>query len=68
MNREQLCRKIKKYCRKHDIPFKWDPGEGKGSHGSVYVNGRRSILQSGELKNFYIYDVLDHLGIPRDAI
>lgn len=68
MNREQFRRKLRKYCRKHDIPYEWDAGDGKGSHGSVYVNGRRSILQGGELQNFYIYDVLDYLGIPRDAV
>lgn len=68
MNRAQFRRKLKKYCRKHGLTYEWEPGEGKGSHGAVYVDGRRTTVQSGELQNFYVDDILDYFGIPRGSI
>lgn len=68
MNQKQFVRRLRKYCRKNKIPFNWDPSEGDGSHGTVYVGSKRSIVQHGELPNFYTDDILDHFGIPRGSI
>ena len=49
MNRDQFRRALKKYCREHNKSYDWRLGEGKGSHGTVYVDGVKTIVQSGEL-------------------
>lgn len=70
MKRGQFLRRLKKYCRKNEIWYDWKPGkgQGKGSHGTVYVAERKSTVQDGDLENFYVYDILDYLKIPRDAV
>lgn len=68
MNQAQFIRKLKKYCRKNKIEFLWEPSEGKGSHGTVYVGTKRTLVQHGELPNFYTDDILDYFDIPRGSI
>jgi len=68
MNRDQFLRKLKKYCRKNGLTYEWEPGEGKGSHGAAYVAGRRTIVQSGELQNYLVDDILDYFQIPRGSL
>jgi hypothetical protein len=45
-----------------------DTVAGKGSHVKVYVDGRATIVKSGELSPVYVGVVLKQLGIPKDAI
>ena len=68
MKREQFLRKLKEYARSNGMLYGWRPGEGKGSHGSVYVNGRKTIVKSGELPRIYIDAVLKQLGLGKDVI
>ena len=68
MNRDQFLRALKRYCKLNKGIFEWKPGEGKGSHGTIYVNGRKTILKSGELPRDYVNVVLKQLGLDKDAI
>lgn len=46
----------------------FDPGAGKGSHGRVVVEGRATIVKSGQLSPVYQSLVLKQLGLPKDAL
>ena len=68
MNRNQFLRKLKRYCKESDRSFEWKPGEGRGGHGTVYVDDRKTILKTGELPNDYVSAVLKQLGLGKGAI
>lgn len=46
MTRQQLIQKLRKYCRKRKLAFEVDTRKGKGSHYTVTVGDKSSILQS----------------------
>jgi hypothetical protein len=46
MNREDLIRALRKYCRKRGLSFELDVRRGKGAHYLVTVGERRTTLQS----------------------
>ena len=68
MNRDQLLRALKVYCKRNANSYDWRPGEGKGSHGTVYVDGRKTIVKSGELPRDYVNAVLKQLGLEKDSL
>lgn len=45
MNRQQLIRALRKYCRKRNIRFELEERKGKGSHYVVTVADKTSTLQ-----------------------
>lgn len=68
MNRDQFLRALRKHCKRNASSYDWQPGEGKGSHGTVYVDGRKTIVKSGELPKDYVTTVLKQLGLDRDSL
>jgi hypothetical protein len=46
MNREDLIRALRRYCRKRGMAFALDTKRGKGAHYLVVVGDRRTTLQS----------------------
>jgi hypothetical protein len=46
MNRDDLIRALRRYCRKRNLRFELDTRRGKGAHYLVVVGDRRTILQS----------------------
>ena len=68
MNRDQFLRSLRLYCKRSANSYDWRPGEGKGSHGTVYVNDRKTIVKSGELPNDYVSAVLKQLGLDRGSL
>ena len=67
-SRDQFMSRLGRYCRKHGLNFEFDPGRGKGSHGRVRIDGRSTIVKSGELSPVYIGLVLKQLGLSKDAL
>ena len=66
MNREDLIRALRKYCRKNGIRFELDTKRGKGAHYLVIVGDRRTTLQSN-MSAHIIRLALKQLGIsPED--
>lgn len=59
---------IRRYCRKNRLVLRLDEGRGKGSHITVEVGRRRTIVKSGELRPGYIALLLKQLGLPPDAL
>lgn len=66
MNRDQLVRALRRYCRKRGIALEVDKKKGNGSHYRVKVGGAISTLQM-ELNPGRIERFLKQLGIdPAD--
>ncbi len=41
---------------------------GKGGHAKVFLDGRQTIVKSGDLSPVYIEVVLKQLGLPKDYL
>ncbi len=67
MKRAQFVRRLRRHCRKHGLEVSVDAARGKGSHVTVQIGARRTILKDGELAPGYIRMVLRQLGLPEDA-
>ena len=67
MKRDQFMRRLRRYCRKHGLTVSVDAARGKGSHVTLRVADRRTIVKDGELAPGYIRMLLRQLGLPKDA-
>ena len=47
-------------------PSNTTPGRGKGSHGELYLGGRRTIVKAGELSKGLLAALLKQLDINRE--
>ncbi|RYE43624.1 MAG: hypothetical protein EOP24_27755 [Hyphomicrobiales bacterium] len=66
MNRDQLIRALKAYCRKRELHFLEDRKKGKGSHYRVEVGDKWTTVQS-DLNPGKIRTILKQLGVdPAD--
>ena len=66
MNRDQLIRRLRKYCRKSGIRFEVDKSAGSGSHYMVRVGDQITTLQD-KLNPGRIERVLKQLNVnPAD--
>ena len=62
MNRDDLIRALRKYCRKRDLPFAVDTQKGKGSHYMVTVGEKRTTVQS-HLNPVIVRKICGQLGV-----
>lgn len=67
MNRSQVLRKLRSYCKTHNLALHFDSSEGNSSHGTIYVEDRRAVAKHGEWPKAYLHLVLKQLGVPKDA-
>jgi hypothetical protein len=66
LNRDDLIRALRKYCRRRDLPFLVDAKRGNGSHYLVSVGDKRTTVQS-YLDPHKIRTILKQLGVdPAD--
>lgn len=63
MKREALIRELTKLARKQGSELIVKKGAGKGSHYRVYLGGRATTIQSGELSDFHVKRIKKQLGI-----
>ena len=68
MTREQFLRRLRRYCRKHGLALSVEKTRGKGSHMTIEVADRRTIVKDGELSPVYIKLVVRQLHLPEDAV
>lgn len=68
MERKQFLRTLKRYCRKNGFRYEWSSTEGKGSHGTVHVGDRKSVVPDADLPRHYINAILSRLGVDPDAV
>ena len=65
MNGREFIRRARRYARRNGLEWRFDPGRGKGSHGTFYLEGRRTTVQHGEIKVDTLFNMLRDLGINR---
>ncbi len=68
MKRAQFIARLRRLARKQGLPLTIIEKRGKGSHITVALGGRRTILKSGELQPGYVRVVLRQLGLPPGAL
>lgn len=68
MRRGQFITRLRSHARRHNLLIEVDKRRGKGSHITVIVAGRETIVKSGELKPGYVQLLLKQLGLPRGAV
>ena len=65
MNGNEFLRKLKSLSRKNGWDYDWRPDRGKGSHGIVTMNGKKTVVRNlrDELKTGTFHGMLSQLGI-----
>ena len=65
MNGREFIRRARRYARRTDQSFRLDPQKGKGSHVTVYIGNRRTIVKHSEISNPMLLSMMRQLGIVR---
>ena len=65
MDGREFVRRARRYARKKGLDFHHNPGREKGSHGELYLGGRRTIVKTGELSKGLLTAMLKQLDINR---
>lgn len=71
MRGSEFLRRVRKLARWRDWDFSWHPDHGKGSHGTLYLNGRLTTVRhlKDELTKGSLHGMLEQLGIElRDLL
>ena len=68
MKRDRFLSRLRRYCRKHNLTYEVDQARGKGSHITVFVGDRRTVVKGGELTPGYVALLLKQLRLPPDAL
>ena len=67
MDGREFVRRARRYARKNELDFSFDPIKGKGSHSEVRIGGQRTIVKKGELSRGLLSAMLKQLEInPRE--
>ena len=66
----ELLRKLKAYAKDNHLAYRWRSERGAGSHGTVYVGGRFTIVKDlkKELGPGLLADRCRQLGIQKEDI
>jgi predicted RNA binding protein YcfA (HicA-like mRNA interferase family) len=61
----EFLRRVQRLSRRRGWPCEWRPARGKGSHGLLLVNGRRTTVPNlkAEMKRGLYFGLLRNLGI-----
>ena len=65
MNGREFTRRARRYARRTGQRFYRDARRGKGSHVTVYVGERRTLVKYGEIQSPMLFSMLRELGIDR---
>ncbi len=67
MNGREFVRRARRYARRNGLEWRFDPAEGKGSHGRFYMGDRQTIVQHGEIPRNTLFGMFRQLEInPRE--
>ena len=66
MNGTEFIRRVRRYAKKNDLILHFDSKRGKGSHGTLHLSGRFTVVQRGELKPGTLRNMLKQLDIPKE--
>ena len=65
VNGREFVRRARRYARRNGLEFSFDPSQGKGSHGTVYIGGFKTTVQYGEIKPGTLSTMLRQLNVNR---
>jgi len=70
MNGNELLKKLKRLARQNGVDMSYDSSHGKGSHGTLRYNGRRTTLKDPrkEISPGLLKGMLDDLGLTKDDL
>ncbi len=68
MKRDQFIARLRRLARKQGLPLTITEKRGKGSHITVALGARRTIVKSGELQPGYVRVLLRQLRLPPGAL
>ena len=70
MKGSEFLRLLKSLARKRGWDYVWIPDRGKGSHGTLRVNGHLTVVRSlkDELKTGTFHGMLKQLGIQESEL
>lgn len=70
MKGSEFIKRIRKYGKLHSIGVKWVIERGKGSHGTLYLGHRYTIVRNpkDELKTGTFNAMLKQLGLKKEDI
>lgn len=70
MKGSEFLRRLQRMARRRGWQFEWRPDRGKGSHGLLIVNGRRTIIPDlkAEVKKGTFHRALSDLGITAEDL
>jgi len=68
MKRDKLLSRLRRHARKKGLAFNVVRSRGKGSHVTVTLGTRRTIVKDGELKPGYIALIVRQLGLKGDVL
>ena len=66
----EFLRKVKAVARRNKLAYRWVPERGSGSHGTLYVGGRFTVVKDlkKELGPGLLSDMLKQLGIGKEDL
>ena len=70
MKGSEFLRKIKTLARRRKLDYRWVPQRGVGSHGTLYVGGKFTIVKDlkKELGPGLLSDMCKQLGIRKEDL
>ena len=66
MNGREFTRRARRYARRTGQSFYLNTQRGKGSHVTVYIGDRDTIVKYGEIRKGTLNRMLKDLGIDRE--
>jgi len=61
----EFIRRVKRYARKTGKECRFEPGRGKGSHGTLYMGSRRTVVKRSEISKGMLTVMLKQLQIEK---
>ena len=61
----EFVRRARRYARKKGLKSYFDPRRGKGSHGTVYVGDRFTMVKHSDIGPGLLASMLRDLGVDR---
>ena len=65
MDNNEFHSRVKRYAKRNGLDCRFEPTEGKGSHGRLYLGSRFTTLKRGEIGPGLLSAMLRQLGIQK---
>ena len=70
MKGNEFLRRVRKLAKERGLACEWHPNLGKGSHGILKLDGKKTVLRNpqDELKTGTLYVMLKQLGLTEQDL